>query len=132
MRLLNYLLILTTSAMLISPVSFADIAIKHVHAPVVFQVIQDQMNIDNSMIKNVSIITNSNGSYGGLQIELKHSASKELTHMTAARVGKMANLVLNDKIYITAKLSEPFAHKLFINANSISKEDAQAFIDSLK
>ena len=118
--------------MLISPVSFADTITKQTHAPVVFQVIQDQMNIDNSMIKNVSIITNSDGSYGGLQIELKPSASKELTHMTTARVGKIANLVLNDKIYVTAKLSGPFAHKLFINANDISKEDAQAFIDSLK
>lgn len=119
--------------MLLSPVSFANTTTKQVHAPIAFQIIQDQMNIDRSMIKDATLVTNNDGSYGGLKIELKSSVAKKLTQMTKKRVGKFANLVLNDKVIITAKLVEPFSpDKFIVNGGSLTKEEAVSFIDSLK
>jgi len=128
MRLLNYFIILATSTMLMSPVSFADTT-KHPHASIVFQVVQDQMNIDNSMIKDASLIDN-NGTYGGLKIILNTSDSKELTQITKAGVGKIANLVINNKIVTSATLRSSLQHQFLVL--DITKEDAQAFIDSVK
>ena len=130
MRLLNCLLVLTTSVIFLSPVSFANTITKQAHDPVVFQVIQDQLNIDNSVIKDASIITNSDGSYGGLQINLNSAASKELTRITTAGIGKVANIVLNNKIVSSATLQSSLQHQFLVT--SIKKEDAQMFIDSLK
>lgn len=129
MRLLDYLIILTTSTMMMSSTTYADNATKRDHAPVVFQVIQDQMNIDASMIKSASIIDN-NGTYGGLKIVLKPAAAKELKRITKAGVGRAANLELNNKTVTTVTLRSRLKHQLVIN--DITQEDAQAFIDSLK
>lgn len=112
-----------------SSISFAETNTKQNHAPVVFQVVQAQINFDNSMIKNASFITNNDGSFGGLEIQLKPSASKELTRITAAGVGKEANLVINDKIVSRATLRSSLQDQFLIT--DISKEDAQKFIDSL-
>lgn len=128
MRLLDYLIILTTSTMM-SSVSYADNASKRDHAPVVFQVIQDQMSVDASMIKSASLIDN-NGKYGGLKIVLKPAAAKELKRITKAGVGRAANLELNNNTVTTVTLRSPLKHQLVVN--DITKEDAQAFIDSLK
>lgn len=117
--------------LLFTSICFANPPTQNVRAPITFQVVQNQMNINNSMIKNASIVTTNDGMYKGIQIELNPSATNELTQMTAANIGKTSNLVLNGKIYVTAKLNGPFAHKLFISGNAISKEDAQTFIDSL-
>lgn len=130
MRLLRCLLVLTTSVILLSPVSFANTTPKQVHAPIVFQIIQDQMNIDNSMIKSASIITDNDGIYGGLQINLNASASKELIRITKAGIGKIANIVLNNKIVSSATLQSSLQHQFLLT--DITKEDAQMFIDSLK
>lgn len=129
MRLLKYLIILTASMIFMSSMSLADAITKQTHAPVVFQVIQAQINFDNSMIKSASFITKSDGSFGGLQIQLKPSASKELTHVTAAGIGKVANLVINDKIVTSATLRSSLQNQFLIT--DITKEDAQKFIDSL-
>lgn len=129
MRLLKYLLILTTGTMMMSSVIYADNASKRDHAPVVFQVIQDQMNIDASMIKDASLIDN-NGTYGGLEIVLKPSAATELKRITKAGVGKIANLEINDKIVIAAKIRSPLEPKFVVSG--ISKDEAQTLINSLK
>jgi preprotein translocase subunit SecD len=131
MRLLNYLLILTTSLTLFtSSISLADTQTKHGPVSISFQVIQDQLNIDSSMIKSASIITNSNGAYYGLQIELSSSAAKELTHLTTNGVGKIANLVINNKIITSATIRSPLQDKFLITG--ITRKDAQEIIDSVK
>ena len=137
MRPLNYLLIVTTSVMLMSSPSFANATSTSAHAPVVFQVIQDQINLEKPLIKSASLITNKDGSFGGIQIELNPSSAKELKRITAAGVGKVANLVINGRIVTSATLRSPLESKFIIydsnktNIYGISKDDAQKFIDSL-
>lgn len=139
MRVLNYLLILATSTMLITTPTFAasNNVSGHQQSPVVFQVIQDQINLDKSMIKSASIVKNSDGSYGGLKIELTSDAAKELTRITSSGVGKMANLVINGKLVTSAKLVSPLQNPFLIydnsknNVNALTEKNAQEFINSL-
>lgn len=129
MRLLKYLVIAAASTMVMSSLTHAELMTKHDHAPIVFQVIQTQMNIDSSMIQGASLIDN-NGKYGGLEIVLKPSAASELKRITKAGVGRIANLEINDKVMLSAKIRSPLDPKFVVSG--ITKDEAQAFIDALK
>ena len=128
MRLLKQLIILIAISLSTISISYADNT-THSNAPVVFQVVQDQISFDHSLIKSASLITKKDGSFGGLQIVIKPSASKELTRVTEANVGKIANLVINDKIVASATLRSSLKNQFLIT--EITKTDAQKFIDSL-
>jgi hypothetical protein len=46
-------------------------------------------------LKRASLSVNKDGSYSGLEIELKPSASNDLNRITTASVGKVANFVFS-------------------------------------
>ncbi len=127
MRVSNFLLIsIMSSVMLFSSSVFAETT-KSSHAPVVFQVIQDQINFDKTMIKSASVITK-NGK-NSLEIVLNPSASKELAQVTGNAIGKTANFVINGKIMTSATIRASLQNKFLIS--DISKEDGQTIVDSL-
>ena len=128
MRLFN-ILILATSLILLPIQGFAK-NIENLNNHIEFQVIQDQLNFDNTTIKSASLYEKEDGTFGGLQIELKPSASNDLTRITSASIGKVANLVINGKIMTSATIQAPLQNKFLIT--NITKEDAKKFIDSLK
>lgn len=96
----------------------------------IFQVVQDQLILDKSTIKNASLVEEKDGSFGGLEIEINPFASKKFERMTTHAIGKEANIVLNNKIISTAILKSPLANKFLIK--NITNDDAKAFIGSLK
>jgi preprotein translocase subunit SecD len=123
-------LILATSLVFLPIKGFAKNVEKKLYNHIEFQVIQDQLNFDNNSIKTASLSVNKDGSYSGLEIELKPSASNDLNRVTTANVGKVVNLVINGRIITSATIQSPLQNKFLIAG--ITKDEAQKFIDSLK
>lgn len=96
----------------------------------VFQVIQNQLVIDNSMIESATIISpiNSSDPYG-LQIKLKNTAANELARISGENIGKQMNIVLEGAVIssptIRSKLGAEF------QMSGFTKEQAEKFIKNL-
>lgn len=96
----------------------------------VFQIIQNQLVIDSSMIESATIIspTNSSDSYG-LQLKLKNTAANELERISGENIGKQMNMVLNGVVIssptIQSKLGAEF------QMSGLTKEQAERFIKSV-
>lgn len=130
MRSYAGILVLAASLTLLPVLGFAQDTNKTQQNHMVFQVVQNQLAFDNALIKHASIIENKDGTFGGLEVTLKPSASKEIKRITTAGIGKVANLVINGKIVSSAKLQSSLEHQFLIT--DITKENAQTFISYLK
>jgi preprotein translocase subunit SecD len=130
MRSYAGILVLAASLTVLPALGFAQDTHKNQRNHMEFQVVQNQLVFDNSLIEHASFIKNKDGTFGGLEVTLKPSASEELKRITAAGIGKVANLVINDRIVSSAKLQSSLEHKFLIT--DIAKEDAQKFVDSLQ
>lgn len=95
----------------------------------IFAVVQDEFVLDNSTIKNASMIEKDRGIYAGLHIELKPAAAALFADITKAGVGRKLNLIFNKVIVTTAVIQTPLEGNFLITG--ISKEDAQAFLNVL-
>lgn len=97
---------------------------------IVFQVIQNQLVVDSSMIESATIIspTNSSDSYG-LQIKLKNTAANELARISDENIGKRMNMVLDGVVIssptIQSKIDAEF------QMTGLTKKQAEQFIKSL-
>ncbi len=96
----------------------------------VFQVIQNQLVIDSSMVETATIIspTNSSDPYG-LQLKLKNTAANELARISGENIGKRMNMVLDGVVIssptIQSKLEAEF------QMSGLTKKQAEQFIKSL-
>jgi len=94
-----------------------------------FQIIQDEFVLDNSTVKNARIIEGENGSFQGLNVELKPEAAKVLTDITQAGHGRRMNIVFNKVVVSSAAIQSPLGGNFLISG--ISKQDAQGFLNVL-
>lgn len=85
MRMILYLPTLLISYILLSTGSWA---LPVSGNSLKLEFIQDQFELNNSNVKIAKILTNPDGSYLGLEIELKKSAVAEIEKMTNDGLGK--------------------------------------------
>lgn len=123
--------ILATGLTILPVISFSENTINYSkNSPAVFQVVQNQFILDRTTIKSASINKKKDGTFGGVIIEIKSSASKDFIQLTKHNVGKVLNLVVNNKIISSAKIYNALSTQFVING--ISKKEAQSLIDALK
>ena len=97
---------------------------------IVFQVIQNQLVIDSSMIESASIVypTNSSDLYG-IELKLKNTAANELERISGENIGKQMNMVSDGVVVssptIQGKLGAEF------QMYGLTKEQAERFIKSV-
>ena len=61
---------------------------------IVFQLIQNQLVIDSSMIESASILYPKNSSdHYGIELKLKNTAANELERISGENIGKQMNMV---------------------------------------
>lgn len=101
-----------------------------VRPAIIFQVVQNQMVFDESSVENATLISpeNPRETYG-VQLKLKPMAANKFGQLTEDGLGKMGNIILNDKLVsspiIRAKLGAEFL------VAGLTKEQAEQFIKSL-
>lgn len=105
--------------MVMTNLSFAEPVFK-------IQVVQEEFALSNLNVKAAKLINNPDGTYVGLEIELKKFAVNELASITENNVGKNMNLILSNRILSTPMIRTPLKEKFIIA--SISKADALSFI----
>lgn len=124
------ILVLSTSLALLPISGFSQNIDKYSQGSPALQVVQNQLFLDKSTVKNASLYENKDGTFGGLQIEIKPSASKDFVQLTKPGIGKIMNLVLNNKIISSAKIKSTLQNQFLVT--DITKEEAQLIIDLLK
>ena len=93
----------------------------------VFQVIQNQLVIDSSMIESSTIIppTNSLDPYG-LQLKLKKTAANELERISDENIGKQMNMVLEGVVISSPRIQSKLGAEF--QMSGLTKEQAERFI----
>lgn len=97
----------------------------------VFQVIQNQLIIDKTMIESATILSpvNTTDSYG-LHLKLNDTGAKALGRISEENIGKKMNMILNGTVIssptIQSKLGAEF------QMYGLSKKQAKQFIKILK
>ncbi len=96
----------------------------------VFQVIQNQLVIDSSMIESAKIIspTNSSDQYG-LQLKLKNTAANEFARMSGENIGKRMNMVLDGVVISSPTIQTKLGAEFLMSG--LTKKQAEQFIKSL-
>jgi preprotein translocase subunit SecD len=95
-----------------------------------FQIIQDQIIFDNTVVQKASLYIKDNTGFAGLLIELKPHIADSFAHMTEAGVTKTANIVLNKKIVSSAVIHTALGKTILITG--LTKEEAEHFLISLR
>lgn len=96
----------------------------------VFQVIQNQLVIDSSMIESATIISPANSSDPyGLQLNLTNTAATELARISGENIGKRMNMVLDGVVISSPTIQSKLGAE--IQMSGLTKEQAEQFIKSL-
>lgn len=113
-----------------SSLTFADsIEERTSQALIAFNVIHDQFAFNFKNIKSASIIEQ-NGQFQGLRVQLKPYAIESFKRITTAGLGKVAILVVNNKIVSSTTIESPLSGDIMIK--SITRGEAQDIINKLK
>lgn len=96
---------------------------------IAFDVIQDQFPFNYKNIKGATIMEQ-NGQFQGLRVQLKPYAIESFKRITTAGIGKVAILVINNKIASTTTIQSPLGGDIMITG--ITRGEAQDIINKLK
>lgn len=97
---------------------------------VIFQIIQNQIILDNSTIKSATIITSKNtANQYEVNVKLKTTAANKINDLTQQNMGKQVNIILNGKIISSATIQSPLAAEFLVTG--LTKQQANQFIKSL-
>lgn len=99
----------------------------------VFQVVQNQMVFNDSTVENATLVSpeNSTDIHGyGVQLKLKPIASHEFEQLTAASIGKQANIILNGVLISSPIIRSKLGAEFLVTG--LTKKQAEQFIKSLK
>ena len=130
MKKINILLVTLATTLPISNNAFSHAGIMPQHSPMMFQVVENQFDFDNSTVKEAHIVQSQEAGYQGLEITLRDEAAKAFGEMTAAGVGKNASIVINNQIISTSNIQSSLGPKILIT--DIKKYDAARFINMLQ
>lgn len=100
------------------------------HIGLQFQIVQNDFLLDNSNVKSAKMITNPDGGYVGLEVQLKPFAVEELQRLMNDGMGRMLNIILNNRIVASARVQNSLGQKFLIV--SITREDALTFVNQLR
>ena len=99
-------------------------------SPMMFQIVQASFDLDGGTVREAHLVQDQEKGYVGLEIELKEAAAKAFGEMTAAGVGKSANIVINHQIVSMTTIQSALGPKILVTG--ITQYDAVRFINMLK
>lgn len=92
-------------------------------------VIQGQFEFTKTNVKRAAIITKNNGTYAGLQIEIKPEYADAFVQLSKDNVGKAIAIICNQRVVYTAVIQSPLSNDILLTG--IPRDEALLFIDHL-